>query len=235
MFADFWFNYLYQPLFNVLIWIYNNWAGQNLGWAVIYLTIALRVFLLPLNIISERNDIKQEKFEAEAEAKLKSFKHDPIAQKEELKKIMKKYHISPWSKTVMLLVQVLVLILLYQVFIRGISGDKVIKILYPWWLDFPGKINTNFYGFEIGKVHDLFWAGLAAFYLFISIFFENRHRKKWEPAQVSYLFIFPIFTFVALWFLPMVKSLFILTTMIFSDTLTILRHIVFTMKKAKNK
>ena len=29
-------------------------------------------------------------------------------------------------------VQVLVLILLYQVFLRGITGDKMMKILYSW-------------------------------------------------------------------------------------------------------
>lgn len=233
MFSYIWLTYLYQPLFNGLIWIYSNLAGQNLGWAVVYLTIALRVIMLPLSIISERNAMKQENFEEEVALKLKSFKHDPIAQKEELKKVMKKYKISPWAKTVMLLVQVLVLILLYQVFVRGITGEKMIKLLYPWIVDFPGKINTIFYGFEIGKIHDVVWSGIASLYLFGSIFIENRHRKKWETAQVIYLVVFPVFTFGILWLLPMVKSLFILTTMIFSDILTILRHIFFPIKIVK--
>lgn len=233
MFSYIWFTYLYQPLFNVLIWIYSNWAGQNLGWAVVYLTIALRVVMLPLSIISERNAMRQEKFEEEVALKMKSFKHDPIAQKEELKKVMKKYKISPWAKTVMLLVQVLVLILLYQVFVRGITGEKMIKLLYPWMVDFPGKINTVFYGYEIGRLHDSLWAGVTALYLFGSIFLENRHRKKWESAQVIYLVVFPLFTFAILWVLPMVKSLFILTTMVFSDMLTILRHVFFPVKKPK--
>jgi len=233
MFSFIWYTYLYQPLFNVLIWIYSNWAGQNLGWAVIYLTILLRVVMLPLSIVSERNAMKQEKFEEEVDLKLKSFKHDSIAQKEELKKIMKKYHISPWAKTVMLLVQVLVLVLLYQVFVRGITGEKIIKLLYPWMVDFPGKINTVFYGFEIGRIHDALWSGVTALYLFVSIFIENRNRKKWETSQVIYLVVFPLFTFGILWILPMVKSLFILTTMIFSDTLTLLRHLLFPVKKPK--
>ena len=204
-----------------------------MGWAVIYLTILLRVVMLPLSIVSERNAMKQEKFEEEVGIKLKSFKHDAIAQKEELKKVMKKYHISPWAKTVMLLVQVLVLVLLYQVFVRGITGEKIIKLLYPWMVDFPGKINTIFYGFEIGKIHDSLWSGITALYLFVSIFIENKNRKKWETNQVIYLVVFPLFTFGILWILPMVKSLFILTTMIFSDTLTLLRHILFPVKKPK--
>lgn len=235
MFSYIWFTYLYQPLFNVLIWIYSNWADLNLGWAVIYLTIGLRVLLLPLSILSERNAIRQEKFELEAGEKLRAFKNDPMAQKDEVKRVMKKHHISPWAKVATLLIQALVLILLYQVFMRGITGEKVIKYLYPWFVDFPGKINTIFYGFEIGRVHDALWAGIAALYLFCSIFIENRHRKKWEKSEVAYLVFFPLFTFTALWLLPMVKSLFILTTMIFSDILTLIRKILFPLKTAAKK
>ena len=116
---------------------------------------------------------------------------------------------------------------------RGITGEKIIKLLYPWMVDFPGKINTIFYGFEIGKIHDSLWSGITALYLFVSIFIENKNRKKWETNQVIYLVVFPLFTFGILWILPMVKSLFILTTMIFSDTLTLLRHILFPVKKPK--
>ena len=143
---------------------------------------------------------------------------------------MKKYHLSPWAKVVSLVIQLLVLILLYQVFIRGISGDKIIKILYPF-IDFPGKINTNFYGFEIGRVHDWLWAGIASLYLMFSIFMESRDRKAWERSEMYYLLFFPLFTFIILWYLPMVKSLFILTTMLFSDSITLIRHVIFPDKK----
>lgn len=231
MLSTLWFVVLYQPVFNTLIWIYSNVAGQNLGWAVIWLTIFLRILLLPLSIISERNELRHQQVAEEANRVLQAYKNDRVAQKEAARKIMKKYHVSPWAKVASLGIQLLVLILLYQVFIRGISGDKVIKILYPF-IDFPGHINTNFYGFEIGRLHDSLWAGIAAFYLFVSIFLESRGRKVWERSEMYYLIFFPLFTFLILWYLPMVKSLFILTTMIFSDTLTLLRHLFFPEKKS---
>lgn len=230
MLSYFWTDYLYQPLFNALIWIYLNIAERNLGWAVVWLTIFLRIILLPLTIISERDAARQQKVEEEARRTAKAFKNDPVAQKEEIRKIMRKNKISPWAKVITLGVQLLVLILLYQVFIRGISGERVIKFLYPW-VDFPGKINTDFYGFNIGNRHDTFWAGIAALYLFISIFLSERLGHKKDRSKVTFLFIFPLFTFLALWFLPMVKSLFILTTMIFSDTITVIRMIIFPEKE----
>jgi len=53
-----WHDFLYQPVFNFLIWVYNNWTDQNLGWAVVYMTIILRLILLPFSIISEKNKNK---------------------------------------------------------------------------------------------------------------------------------------------------------------------------------
>lgn len=232
MFSYIWYYFLYQPLFNALIWIYQNIAHQNLGWAVVWLTIFLRVVLLPLTIISERDAVRQEKAEEEAKKTAAAFKNDPVAQKEEIRKIMRRNRISPWAKTLTLGIQLLVLILLYQVFIRGITGEKIIKLLYPW-VDFPGKINAVFYGFDIGLRHDSFWAGLAAIYLFVSILLSNIKNKHWEASRATFLFIFPLFTFFALWLLPMVKSIFILTTMMFSDTIHLLRMVFFPAKPAE--
>ncbi len=228
-----WNIFLYQPLFNALIWIYNTFAGENLGWAVVWLTIFLRIVLLPLNLIAESTGSRNQKAHEEAEKAIKAYKGDPVAQKEEARRIMRKYHVSPWAKALMLGVQLLVLILLYQVFIRGITNDRVAKILYQS-VDFPGVINTNFYGFEIGRAHDWIWAGMAAFYLFCSIIVHNRGESKMERSEAIYTVLFPVFTFAILWYLPMVKSLFILTTMVFSDSVSLLRWAIvstFTSKK----
>ncbi|OGH84526.1 MAG: hypothetical protein A2261_02770 [Candidatus Magasanikbacteria bacterium RIFOXYA2_FULL_44_8] len=228
----FWHSYLFQPLLNALIWLYANVAQNNMGWAVIWLTVALRVILLPLNIISERNEIEHESAEIEAEAAAKAFKNDHIAQNEAFRRIMKKHKISPWAKTAMLLIQIIVLVLLYQVFVRGMSGERLAKELYAF-MDLPGRINNIFYGFDISLVHDRIWPGIVAVYLLISIYLENRDRLHWDRSQMFYLVMFPIFTYYALWYLPMIKCLFILTTMVFSDIITIIRKIIFPIKKAE--
>ncbi len=233
MLSTIWFSYLYQPLFNALIYIYSNIADQNLGWAVVWLTIFLRILLLPLTIISERNAIREEKAILETEAASATYKHDKILQKEEMRKVMKKYRISPWAKVFALAIQLLVLVLLYQVFVRGITGEKMAKMLYPI-IDFPGKLNTNFYGFEIGNPHDSIWAGICALYLFFEIMIENRAKKVWHSGQAAFVFVFPLFIFGALWILPMVKSLFILTSMVFSSIISLMRKVFFPVKAEKH-
>ncbi|MEK7213175.1 MAG: YidC/Oxa1 family membrane protein insertase [Patescibacteria group bacterium] len=228
--GQFWYTFLLQPLFNVLIWLYSHVADGNLGWAVIWMTVFLRILLLPLTIISERNAVRQQEVEEEAYKTAKVFKGDQVKQNEEIRRIMKKKRISPWAKVLTLLIQLLVLVLLYQVFVKGITGDKVIKLLYSG-IDFPGKIDVLFYGYDIGRVHDSLWAAVAAVYLFLSILWERAGDKHWQTSEITFLFIFPLFTFFALWWLPMVKSLFILTTMMFSDIISLIRRIIWPVKK----
>jgi membrane protein insertase Oxa1/YidC/SpoIIIJ len=228
--SSLWFTFLYQPVFNALIWIYSNVAHENLGWAVVWLTIFLRIALLPLTILSEYNQARRELAEAEAVKAIKAYKNDRVAQQEVIRKVMRKYHVSPWARVASLGIQLLVFILLYQVFIGGITGEKMIKNLYTW-VDFPGHVNIMFYGFDIGHRHDYLWAGICALYLLVGIFIENR-SKSWDRAGMYYLIFFPLFTFSILWYLPMVKSLFILTTMVFSDIITIIRHVFFKPKPA---
>ncbi len=233
MLSALWYTFLYQPVFNALIWIYTNIAHENLGWAVIWLTIFLRFVLLPLTIKAEKDAHNREKAEDEALMATKQFRGDPVARKEEIRAILKKNKISPWAKVVSLGIQLLVLVLLYQVFIGGIQGYKVVTTLYEF-IDYPGKLNTNFYGFNIGISHDYIWSSISALYLAIFILWSNRN-EKWNRGKMTFLVLFPLFTFFALWFLPMVKSLFILTSMIFSDIIGLLLSPFFKVEKPKEK
>ena len=59
-----WDQYLYIPLFNLLIWLYLNFSFFNLGIAVIILTIILRIVLLPLSYMTERAKIVRQQLDA---------------------------------------------------------------------------------------------------------------------------------------------------------------------------
>jgi len=214
--VEFWNEFLYRPLFNLLIWLYNNYTDHNLGWAVVYLTILLRLALLPFSIIAERNKIRNDRLLTDINRIDKAFRNDQVAKKEEIRKILKHKKVQPWAKAFELGVQVLVLVLLYQVFVGGIVGEKVTRSLY-YFVNFPGKINSVFYGFNLGQNHDILWAGIVGLFLLVEIYLDYSRRKvKLSQGDLAYFILFPLFSFYILWLLPMVKSLFILTTLIFS-------------------
>lgn len=233
LFSHVWQIYLYQPLVNMLVYLYNTIAGQNLGWAVVALTVCLRVLLLPLSIMSERNEIVAEEMDDEVKEIERRYRADPVQMKENVRALMKKHHIRPWAKTIALAIQLLVLVLLYQVFLAGITGAQLIKILYPF-VDYPGRLNSVFFSMPVGSETVVFnigersvvWAALVGIILVIDIVFKlrNTHRKL-DNSDLMYLIVFPIFSFLVLWYLPMVKALFIVTSIFFSYLLTLVRKL----------
>ncbi|MFA4830821.1 MAG: YidC/Oxa1 family membrane protein insertase [Patescibacteria group bacterium] len=230
MLALIWHDFLYQPLFNFLIWLYNGIAGQNLGWAIVYLTITLRIILLPFTIVDERNKAKNVVLYDEVKRVEKGYERDPVLMKEEVRKILKTRKVSPWAKAIVLGIQALVLILLYQVFLRGITGEKMAKILYQS-VDFPGVINTVFYGFDLGSRHDIIGPGIVGLWLLIEIYLGTRRKIGLIKADLIFFLLFPTAVFFALWWLPLVKSLFILTTMLFSVIVGRFIRVFFRPKK----
>tara|TARA_Y100001970_G_C14146771_1_gene810307 strand:- start:601 stop:1299 length:699 start_codon:yes stop_codon:yes gene_type:complete len=232
MIFEFWQTFLYQPLFNALIWVYSNLANQNLGWAIVYLTVLLRLFLLPLSLKSERDRAKNAIVTKEIARLDKDFAKDHVLKKEEIRKVLKKHNISPWSKAVVLGIQGLVLVLLYQVFLRGITGKKIVEILYPF-IEFPGKMNTEFYGAALGEPYNIYWSGLVMLVLMVEVYLEFRKRDQGlTKSDLAYFFLFPGFVFVFLYVLPMVKTLFIFTSILVSIVVRYVSKIFFKSVKA---
>ncbi len=225
---EFWHDYLYTPLLNFLIFLYNGPAFGNLGVAIIELTVLLRLLLLPLSIIDERSRYRFEKLDRKVQAIERDFKGDQILKKEKIRELLREHKVNYWSKVGLLGVQLLVLILLYQVFVGGVRFTHH-EILYSW-VKIPQEVNVMFFGSDLGH-RSMFWAGLAAVYLFIKIYTEQKQRVHLvTKSDIMYLLSFPVFTFVVLAVLPMVKALFILTSMVFTSVVFAIRKIFWRVK-----
>mgnify|MGYP001590352837 CR=1 FL=1 len=108
MFETIWNLYLYQPVFNLLIWIYNMMTAGNLGWAVVILTIFLRIILLPFTLITEADTIKNRELLEDVKHLHKGYASDLVIKKEEIRKTLKKRKVHPWAKAVVMGMQLLV-------------------------------------------------------------------------------------------------------------------------------
>jgi YidC/Oxa1 family membrane protein insertase len=223
MFHVFWHDFLYTPLLNFLIWLYNGPAFGNLGVAIIYLTIIIRIVLLPFTVVSERSKILYERLTKKIEKIGHDFKNDPIQKKEMIRKVMREHKVSPWAKVMVLGVQALILVLLYQVFIGGINGK--LGDLYSWVMH-PDFINTSFFGFDLGETRNLFWSGVVGAILFLEIFINYRSKPGGlTKSEVAYMIFFPAACFFILWILPIAKSIFILTSLCFSFIVIFFRQV----------
>ncbi|MBI2551721.1 YidC/Oxa1 family membrane protein insertase [Candidatus Uhrbacteria bacterium] len=210
MIAAIWHDYLFAPLLNLLIYFYNTIAFGNLGFAVIYMTIGLRIFLIPFSIIAERNGFKYEKIQADVSEIQKEFKDDPVARKEHIRELMRANRIQPLASVVLTGIQLLTLVLLYQVFVGGMTGK--LAALYPA-VARPDVINTNLFGLDIAQ-RNMYAAGLVGALLYWQIWRSQRKRRETlEKNDIIFRYAFPLITFAVLASLPSVKVIFILTAM----------------------
>ncbi|MDO8581864.1 MAG: YidC/Oxa1 family membrane protein insertase [bacterium] len=222
MLHTFWVTILYEPLLNVLIGIYNTVGAPNLGVAVIWLTVIIRLLLLPLSFIEERNRERYNDVARKWQELEKDIPSDIVLRREIFKKYLKEKHVSPWARGASLGLQLLVLVLLYQVFIGGFQAPETFP-LYSF-VTRPEIIVTSFFGlFDIAE-RNAIAALVVAVFLFITIVIEQRERKAIVTrSHLYYRILFPAFTFVALFILPSVKSVFILTSMLFTQVLHVIR------------
>lgn len=215
MLSIIWDSYLYQPLLNLLIELYNTIGQGNLGWSVIILTILLRIVLIPLSFISERNAAKYESVSEELAVVGHYLKDDPVGHRETVRGLLKRKKIRPWASVLLLGIQFLVLVLLYQVFVGGMSPARFSEALYPWIIR-PDVINTNFYGIDIA--HRNVWSSLlVALLLHLEVTLSHRKRgTSGTRGDLIFRYVFPSVVFLVLYSLPAVKALFVLTSMAFS-------------------
>lgn len=136
--------FLYRPLFNGLIFLYNNFSFHDFGVAIILLTILIRLALYPLN----QKAIKSQKAMSDLGPQIKQLQEkyakDKVKQSQELMELYKKSGISPASGCLPLLLQLPILFALYRVFWTGLDPSRL-NALYPF-IARPEQISPLFLG-----------------------------------------------------------------------------------------
>lgn len=120
--------FLYNPITGLMMFFYKN-TGNNLGLAIIFLTIAVKLILMPF----EKKSLKSQKEMADLQPKIndiqKKYKDDKEKQAQELMDLYKNANINPFSSFTLLFLQLPILITLYQA-VREIAAKPEINSLF---------------------------------------------------------------------------------------------------------
>ncbi|HAO81111.1 MAG TPA: hypothetical protein DEA87_01405 [Candidatus Veblenbacteria bacterium] len=139
-----WQTIFYQPLLNLLVFIYNL-VGGDMGIAIIVLTVLIKLILWPLSQQTLKSQKAMQRLQpqvAEIKAKYKDQK-DKLAQ--ELMQLYQRERVSPLSSCLPLIIQLPFLIALFQVFRSGLNSGSL-EWLYPFITN-PGHLNDTLFGF----------------------------------------------------------------------------------------
>jgi YidC/Oxa1 family membrane protein insertase len=136
--------FLFQPLLNALVFLYNIIPGHDIGLAIIGLTIVIKIILYPFSLQSLKSQKALQDLQPKIEEIKKNHKDDKEKQARAMMELYKKEKVNPLSSCLPLLIQLPFLIAVYQVFQTGLSSASL-NLLYPF-ISNPGHLNPVSFG-----------------------------------------------------------------------------------------
>jgi YidC/Oxa1 family membrane protein insertase len=158
---------LFRPLLNLLVGITNALPGHGVGWAIILVTLLVRLVLLPASLHQAKkmqaNQGKMQQLQAQLKNIRKKFKDNKTKQAEETMQLYRQAGINPASGCLPLLIQLPILIALYRVFFIGLTPETY-QFLYSFVAQ-PNTIQSAFLSIDLTQPSLLLGviAGVAQF------------------------------------------------------------------------
>jgi YidC/Oxa1 family membrane protein insertase len=159
----------YIPLYNALIG-FTALFGGSVGIAIIALTLVVKIILSPLSYLSIKSQIEQKKLQPLITELRKKYP-DKKEQSQKLMELYKEHKTNPFAGCFLILLQLPIIIGLYQVFLNG--GVINAEMLYGF-ISLPETINTVFLGIDMGSKSIIFAliAGISQFF-----------QMHWSPSM----------------------------------------------------
>lgn len=233
-----WQQFLYHPILNLLVFFYKV-LFNNLGLAILAMTLVSRAALIPLTLPTFKAAKKQKDLMPE----IKKLQEKHKGSKEKLAKaqmeLYRKHGVNPAAGCLPQILQLVILIALYQAFIQVLSNDgqailKLNEILYFDFLklDPARTINTSFVFWNLSQPDRFFILPVLAglFQLLLSKMMQPAVAVASEKAkktpdksddlmytmQGQMLYLMPLMTIFIGWKLPAGLVLYWLVTTVFS-------------------
>jgi len=135
----------YEPILNLLVFLYNVIPGHDIGLAIIAMTVIIKLILLPLS----KQSIKSQKSLQTLQPKIDELKKKYANNKEEQGRAMMQLYrqekVNPFSSCLPLLIQLPFLWAVFIVFRDGLS-NQALNDIYSFIYN-PGTINAISLGF----------------------------------------------------------------------------------------
>lgn len=184
------YSLLYQPLVNGLIFFYRFFG--NFGWAIICLTAAIRLILIPLTLPSLKAAQKMKEIAPELAALKKKHGENKKKFTQAQLELYQKHKINPAAGCLPQIIQLVVLIALYRAFIQVLQADnsmieKLNQVLYSS-LRLPADtiINTRFWYLNLAKPDVIHLPGikfpLPGLFLLLAAVVQFLSSKMMQPA-----------------------------------------------------
>ncbi|MFA5131577.1 MAG: YidC/Oxa1 family membrane protein insertase [Patescibacteria group bacterium] len=154
----------YQPILNLLVFLYNTVSFHDLGIAIVLLTVLIKLILWPFGQQSIKSQKSLQDLQPKIDELKKKYADDKVGLSKATMEMYKENKVNPFSSCLPLLIQLPVLFAVYRVFRDGLSSK--LDLVYPFVYK-PEIINSISLGFlDLSKpsIYLAVLAGLAQFW-----------------------------------------------------------------------
>lgn len=158
--------FIFEPLYNALIFFIDVVPGGDVGIAVILLTLSVKCILFPISIKAARTQVLMKEMEEPLKEVQERYKDDKQKQAQEVMALYKEKGANPFSSIALIFIQLPIIFGLYWVFARGGLPTINADILYSF-IPFPQTVDMEFMGIVDMAGKSIVLAFLAGFTQFI--------------------------------------------------------------------
>ena len=209
------------PILNLLIYFYQTIGFHDLGLAIIFVTLFIRLILYPFFHTGAKQQMLMQRIQPHVKKIQELHKDDREMQAKALMELYKEHGVNPFSSIILLVIQLPILIALYRIILSGLAGGVIVG-LYSF-VPAPQTINAMFLGFINLGTKNLWLVLLAA----AAQFFQARlaiwrdPNSKAAPSAAEKMarqmaFVAPVITLVIFYNLPAAVGLYWFTSSLFS-------------------
>lgn len=137
------FNLFYYPLYNTLVFLTAVVPGNDIGIAVILLTILVKIIILPLSHKASQTQRKLKEIEPHIKRIKEQYKDKQEEQALKTMALYKEHGINPFASILLLFIQLPMFIALYYIFKDKL--DLTSAVIYSFTM-IPATVNTVFLG-----------------------------------------------------------------------------------------
>ncbi len=134
----------YQPLFNLVVFLYNIIPGNDFGLAIIVTTILIKLFLYPLSQKAIQSQKTLQDLQPKINAIKEKYKNDKEAMSRALLEVYKEQKVNPFSSCLPMVLQFPFFIAIFRIFKNGLNAQAM-SLLYPF-IHQPAQINNTLLG-----------------------------------------------------------------------------------------
>lgn len=174
---------LYKPIFNTLFYLIAKMPGNNLGLAIILLTVIIKLILLGPNQKALKSQRQLQLVQPQLDALKEKYKNEPQKLASETMAIWKKHKVSPMGSCLPMLIQFPILIALFYVVRDGLSVTNT-DLFYDSMKSFdPSTINPHFLGLNLAMINYTVLPVIVAALQFVQIRLSLGKGKKAEKTS----------------------------------------------------